>query len=970
MPYIKNTRGSKIKFVATSIASKLSEVFFYVYGKSAITQRAKIIELTGKINKRLSFELGSGDNVEWKLSDIRAITEKELKRHADELIVNAFILLNPPVVEKKKPTNDEEIHFKTSFSQFDIDPVWSFVYEKEEIIKEKSNTNVLNQFGNDIKSKHKKAVVSNKKTLKRVTIQKRRSDWIKWWGTLASSISESFSFKVLENVVSRDDKPYTFDSNGWWEFWENAIFESLKEDPRIFPLLRIAQQRKIRAALVGQDWLDGTGLNQKEEERENKFLYLLDHPESNDLYRLLWKENMKRLDASGLLDKKIMEVFNLDKLAVFIDPIRDRLIDWRGYQYLRLGGCLWDIPKNYNWNITIFPGLVTSYNAKEPPQWMWMRLAMALAVKEENPWAYVMDFYNQLSKLAIIPSESMLRQAGRVNPNFLEDKATRIEDKFESIYEGIHEAAVGTKWTGTVSMDWSKIRSVGSPVRNGARKSKGIMQFSKAINEALLAQNRGTDDKPVTLSLPLWHMEVLKLIKHREDELPHLQSVIGIPDLFMKRLRNNESWTLFDPVYFPELNGNNENAYLLAESKVLERKKINKECVKVINTHKLWKRLLSSLNKGMHSIVFTDSNKGCDIFPTVAPGATGLDGVGLFPLPLSDDGELKWIKWPSMVVNLVRCVDSKGMPQLERLNEIIGLSLRMMDNAINLSLKSDDQVTSDFRSVCLGNVGFYEVIDKIIKKEPEENRHKVLKKWMEALTEAWSIAVIVADQNLAKQRGVAKACITYKSDFRVFDPKKNMEALKIMRDGALRFSIKPNEVWDKLNKQVSEKGSRFITKNCWAPFNNLAAIAGVSPGGIGSLKPIEKIEDEKGNPRWVPTPLLLNHCTNDSDNIKEYAKCIKKPLNYNVWNENIKQLSHPKEESWRNLLEQASIIRPWNDQGISVTLPLKLSLNRLNILLLEAWWHGLNVIRFDQPLVTKESGITDEIDIDDDEDLT
>lgn len=964
MPYIKNARGARIRYAPTKIASKLSEIYFYVYSKGAIKYRSIIMDLTDKIHKRLESDYGSGDDVEWKLEDIRNVMEKELRKNADDIVVNAFILLNPPIIKKTSENEDDIFNSKSIFNKFEIDPVWSFVKEytpKKTEIETKEN---LNNFGTEIK-KGKSKPIQKDKTKKKITFQKRRSEWLKWWKSLSASVGVPFSFSILEDIVSRDDRPYTFDSDGWWEFWEDAIFESLKQDPRIFALLRVAQQRKIRSALVGQDWLDGTGLNQKEGE-SNKTLYLIDHPEASDLYRLLWKENMKRLDKAGIIDSRLLKVFDLDKLAVFIDPIRDKLIDWRGYQYLRLGGCLWDIPENHYWGLTIYPGLKTTKGSKEPPQWAWMRLAMALSINEEKPWDFVMDFYNQLSKLAIIPSESMLRQAGRKNPNFLEDKATRIEDKFESIYEGIHEAAVGTKWTGTVSMDWSKIRSVGSPVRNGVRKSKGIMQFSKAINEALLAQNRETDDKPVTMYLPLWHMEVLKLIKYREEELPNLQSVIGVSDLFMRRLRNNEDWTIFDPVYFPELNGNDEEAYLKAENKVFERKKINLNCAKVVSTTKLWNRLLSSLNKGMHSIVFTDSNKICDIFPNVAPGITGLDGVGLFPLPKSTDGELKWIKWPSMVVNLIRCVDSKGMPQLDRLNETIGLALRMMDNAINLSLKDNDQVTSDFRSICLGNVGFYEVIDKITKKEPTEKRQEIIKKWMGILTEAWSIAVIIADQNLAKQRGVANAYNLYKNDFKVFDPVQNLKLLQEMREGALRVHITPNTIWERLNKQVIDKGSRFISKSCWAPFNNLAAIAGVSPGGIGSLKPVENIEDEKGKSRWVPTPILLNCCHNDTDNIKEYAKSIKKPNNYNVWHENIKSLSHPKEEAWRNLLEQASLIRPWNDQGISVTLPLKLSINRLNILLLEAWWHGLNVIRFDRPVVDTES--SDEIIID--EDLT
>lgn len=951
MPYIKNARGVKEKYTSVKISTKISEVYFYMYGKKAIQYRSKVIDMTKRVYDRLCEDFGGDETSEWQLSTIRNYIEKEIKQKTDDTIHKTFVLLNPPIIEKVVK-NEDLLDYSTRnvLGNFEIDPVWNIVVEREFIEYIPDNNESLVDLGIKVKEKNNtNRNIKKKKTgRQKIQISKRRSEWILFWKQLGLTTEKVFNVEVLERIVSREDRTYTFDSEGWWIFWENAIFEAIKEDPRLFVLLRIAQQRKVRACLTGQDWLDGTGLNQKSEETLNS-LYLLDHAEKNDLYRLLWKENMKRLVEDKQIDPKLTEVFNLDKLAVFIDPSRDSLIDWRGYQYLRLGGCLWDIPGDYNWNIVTYPGLKTLKGAKEPPQWTWMRLAMALSLEEKRPWDYVLDFYNQFSQLAIIPSESMLRQAGRKYANFLEDKSIKVEDKFESIYEAIHQAAVGTKWTGTVSMDWSKVRAIGSPVKNGVRKSRGILQFAKTINESLLAQNRTTDDKPVTMCLPLWHLEVIKLIKDKDSEIPNIQSVIYISDLFMKRLMNNESWTLFDPVFFPELQKGGEAAYLEAESLIEERKKIYKGCAKKISSQKLWARLLNNLRNGSHSIVFEDSNKAYNIFPHIAPGITGLDGVGLFPMPETKDNLLSTIKWPSMAVNLLKCVDSKGMPQLDKLNEIVTLTLRMMDNAINLSLKDEDTITDEFRSICLGNIGFYEAIDKILENQ-EDDKATVLNRWVSGLTEAWSISLMIGDQALVKERGPAKAYKKYKDDFEVFDPVRNMEKLKNIRSGALRLNIKPNPVWANLNKQAESSGYRFINKSCWAPFKNMAGIAGVSPGGIGSLQPVENIEDEKGISRWIPTPLLLGKCFSTPDKIKDYNKSMKQPDISRVWEQSIKEVAYPNEENWKSLMEQASLIRPWNDQGVSVTLPIGLPINRLNILIQEAWWYGLNVIRFEKSL--------------------
>lgn len=964
MPYIKNSRGVKEKYTPVKISKTLSELYFYMYGKKAIQYRGKVIEMTKRIYDRLSDKFGDDETSEWPLAEIRNYTEREVRQNTNETIHKTFLLLNPPIIDRKNKEEDEDLLGYSSrniLGNFEIDPVWNVITEQEFVEPVFENNETLLDLGTTIRIKKARTAKPEKKKkegILRIHIAKRRSDWIQFWKRQSVLTDQVFNIGVLEKIVSREDKPYTFDSEGWWIFWENAIFEAIKEDPRLFVLLRLAQQRKARACLVGQDWLDGSGLNQKEGDIPTT-LYLMDHSEQNDLYRLLWKENMKRLSEEGQIDSVLLETFNLDKLSVFIDPGRDKLIDWRGYQYLRLGGCLWDIPSNHNWNVITYPGIKTQKGSKEPPQWAFMRLAMALCVNEAKPWDFVLDFYNQFSQLTIIPSESMLRQAGRKNANFLEDKSTKVEDKFESIYEAIHQSAVGTKWTGTVSMDWSKVRSVGSPVKNGVRKSRGILQFAKTINESLLAQNRTTDDRPVTMALPLWHLEVLKLIRNKEEQIPNLQSVIYVSDLFMKRLMNNEPWTLFDPVFFPELQQGSSDGYLLAESLADERMKIYSGCVKKISSQKLWGRILNNLRKGEHSLVFEDSNKAYEFFPKIAPGITGLDGVGLFPLPASKDNELSWIKWPSMAVNLLKCIDEKGMPQLDKLNEIVSFSLRMLDNAITLSISEQDKITHDFRSICLGNIGFYEAIDKIIENQ-DDDRTSVLNQWISGLTEAWSMAILIADQELVKERGAAKACELYKSDLSLFDPIKNMEKLKEMRGGALKINIKQNPVWNSLNKQAEISGYRFINKSCWAPFKNMAGIAGVSPGGIGSLQPVENIEDEKGISRWIPTPLLLNKCFSYPDKIKEYNKSMKQPGVPRVWESSIKDVAYPNEENWKMLMEQAALIRPWNDQGVSVTLPIGLPVNRLNILIQEAWWYGLNVIRFEKALKRIENKNNDE----------
>ena len=120
----------------------------------------------------------------------------------------------------------------------------------------------------------------------------------------------------------------------------------------------------------------------------------------------------------------------------------------------------------------------------------------------------------------------------------------------------------------------------------------------RVFNETARYVDQGGGKRKGSFAIYLepWHADVelfLDLRKnHGKEELRarDLFLALWIPDLFMKRVEANETWSLFSPDEVPDLQemyGEQfENAYLLAEEKGLARQ--------TLNARDLWQKIVDS----------------------------------------------------------------------------------------------------------------------------------------------------------------------------------------------------------------------------------------------------------------------------------------------------------------------------------------------------------------------------------------
>lgn len=950
MPYVRSSRGSRSQFLPTKVANTISKAYAHVYGTQAAVMRPRVLEHTDAVVQHLRSTLGADPSSEWPRKAIREAIERELRQNANVDVQEAFFDQNPTtgkVRDERRaaergwtgfpalPASDEEPD--------EINPTWNVtVWRAMDTAQASAGT--LGAMGRSMARAPRRPTKTT--GLRKVQVSQRRSNWFAWWRELSKQVGHPLDLVLFERTARRQaDGPMALDSDGWWTFWQDILFQAMKADPRIFGLLRVGQQRVDRARLVGQDWLDGSGLNDVPQE-EPRQMVLADTTQRRQaaVYRSIWVENARRLASTPGIHPAWASTYDLKALARIMQPERDALVDWRGHQRLLNGGCLWSLPEGHVWTVT--GGIQVGVDAHEPPQWAWMRLAMSLALHEPRPREAVAGFYESISTLALLPSETMLRQAGRAQPNFLEDAAARVEDKFEAIYGAVHQAAVGTKWTGTVSLDWRAVRAAGSPIGGGQRRSNGIMPFLRTIHDALDAQGRVGADRPVTVALPIWHREADGFIEARHAVTPRLQTVLLVSDLFMRRVQESGSWTFFDPAFFPEVLDGTEAGYLAAETALAERKRQHPRSCRTMRAERVWRKLLRAMGRGAPFVTFEDADRPFAPFPESAPGVHGVDGVGALPLVPAGKGEdMAWVAWPSMAVNLRQCLGPDGKPDLDRLRTMVETALRMLDNAITAASGQHTPTVLAHRSVCLGAVGFYDAVTAASATSADDPA--LVRRWMAGLAEAWAASVMAADQTLRRERGAAPAWVDRAPDGDVFDPLGGVERLRAQRLGSLGMTPETSSDWASTRERVRAMGHRASARTVWAPFASLAAIAGVSPGGVGTLRPVERVIDEHGKARWVPTPLLLRSVLKDPDRMAELARTLKYPTKPKRWPESMIQWANPDAQGWRTFLEHASLIRPWVDQGVSLTLPEGLPLDRLSTLLQQAWWMGLSNVRLE-----------------------
>ncbi len=536
--------------------------------------------------------------------------------------------------------------------------------------------------------------------------------------------------------------------------------------------------------------------------------------EMSSIYPVILKQYIERGVELERLDKKLL-TFDFDKLGQALKPQRDLKFTYLGLQTL------------YDRYFIHDEG-----DRLELPQTFFMRVAMGLAIEENDKNTRAIEFYNLLSSFDFMSSTPTLFNSGTIRSQLSSCYLTTVPDDLASIYDAIKDNALLSKYAGGLGNDWTPVRGLNSHIKGTNGKSQGVVPFLKVANDTAVAVNQGGKRKGALCAyLESWHIDIeefLELRKNTGDDRRRthdMNTANWIPDLFMKRVMAKEDWTLFSPNEVPELHDlygkEFEKKYMAYEELAASGKIKNFKKLPAIN---LWRKMLSLLFETGHPwITFKDP---CNIrSPQNHIGVVHSSNLCTEITLNTSKEEIAVCNLGS--INLVNHInEDTNELDILKLEETTKTAIRMLDNVIDINFYSVKQAKNSnllHRPIGLGLMGFQDVLYKLNIPYNSDKAVEFADRSMEYI----SYYAISASSDLANERGRYQ---TYEGSLwsKGILPKDSIKLLKQERGGYVDLDETSNLDWDKLKEKVKVNGMRNSNVMAIAPTATISNICGVS----------------------------------------------------------------------------------------------------------------------------------------------
>jgi len=537
------------------------------------------------------------------------------------------------------------------------------------------------------------------------------------------------------------------------------------------------------------------------------------HPEMQDYYPTAFRAYIDKGVELEMLDPYLKK-FDLKKLGEAIDHDRDYQFTYLGLQ-------------------TLYDRYFIHYQdiRYELPQIFFMRVAMGLAVKEDNKEDRAIEFYKLLSSFDYMSSTPTLFNSGTLRPQLSSCYLTTIPDDLDGIFGAMKDNALLSKWAGGLGNDWSPVRALGSYIKGTNGKSQGVVPFLKVANDTAVAVNQGGKRKGAMCAyLETWHLDIeefLDLRKNTGDDRRRthdMNTANWVPDLFMKRMEQDGNWTLFSPGETPDLHDLTGLAFekryeeyeaLAAEGKMDQHK--------VLPAKDLWRKMLTMLFETGHPwITFKDS---CNLrSPQQHVGVIHSSNLCTEITLNTSNDEIAVCNLGS--VNLPQHMKD-GVLDQEKVKRTVTTALRMLDNVIDINYYSVDTAKNSnlkHRPVGIGLMGFQDAL--YMQDAPYCSNAAI--EFADRSMEVISYFAIHASSELAKERGTYPSYdgslwsqgILPKDSIDILEKNRGSEYLKVDRSETLD--------WDGLRAKVKKDGMRNSNVMAIAPTATISNITGVT----------------------------------------------------------------------------------------------------------------------------------------------
>jgi ribonucleoside-diphosphate reductase alpha chain len=616
-------------------------------------------------------------------------------------------------------------------------------------------------------------------------------------GLIQSACSNLGQFVTPEAIVA-DTVKNLYDGVPIEEVYKSAILAAralIEKDPAYSQVTARILLHTVRREVLGEDIT-------QEQMREH--------------YAQYFPKFIKRGVEGGLLNEALLQ-FDLGRIGAALVADRD-------YQFTYLG--LQTLYDRYFLHI--------DESRIEMPQAFFMRVAMGLALNEVHREERAIEFYHLLSKFDFMSSTPTLFNSGSLRSQLSSCYLTTVADDLDGIYEAIKENALLAKYAGGLGNDWTPVRALGSHIKGTNGKSQGVVPFLKVVNDTAVAVNQGGKRKgAVCAYLETWHLDVEEFFELRKNtgddrrRTHDMNTANWIPDLFMRRVKEDAPWTLFSPANVPDLHDKFgkafEEAYVRYEQ-MADQGQL--KLFKRVPAVQLWRKMLSMLFETGHPwITFKDP---CNLrSPQQHIGTVHSSNLCTEITLNTNESEIAVCNLGS--VNLVNhMMVRNGVQELdhEKLKATISTAMRMLDNVIDINYYAVAKARNSnlkHRPVGLGIMGFQDCLHMM--RTPYASQAAV--EFADRSMEAVCYYAYWASSDLAAERGRYSS---YRGSLwdRGIMPKDTLSLLRDQRGGYVEVDESEAMDWASLREKIKAHGMRNSNCVAIAPTATISNIIGVS----------------------------------------------------------------------------------------------------------------------------------------------
>jgi ribonucleoside-diphosphate reductase alpha chain len=370
---------------------------------------------------------------------------------------------------------------------------------------------------------------------------------------------------------------------------------------------------------------------------------------------------------------------------------------------------------------------------QERPEEMFRRVAHHVAQAER---AYVAEeghvekmeevLYQMMTDFDFLPNSPTLMNAGRRLGQLAACFVLPVEDSMEGIFDALKNAALIHKSGGGTGFSFSRLRPKNSMVGTTGGVASGPVSFMKIFNTATEQVKQGGTRRGANMAiLRVDHPDIMEFIacKKSNRDLNNFNISVGITDSFMDAVKGGRNYDLIDP---------------------RDKRKVGE-----LDAAQVYQALVyQAWENGDPGVVFLDRVNRDNPTPNLGEieSTNPCGEQPLLPMEACNLGS----------INLARFVAQKdGKPSIDfsRLKDIVWLSVRFLDNVIDMSnypLPEIQKMARGNRKIGLGVMGFADMLYQLWIPYNSEKALDVAERVMRFIqTEAHE-----ASRALAEERGV------------------------------------------------------------------------------------------------------------------------------------------------------------------------------------------------------------------------